>query len=138
MWEYNYTPDPDELMHYGVRGMKWKEHKRKRAIQRQVTKESGSGKYFNAANKEFLKAFVNKGMANRAGRRMQRDKKLGFGDTNYKMHEKAYKRKASAYKKHLATGEAYMKKGQQAHYKGLKKVDKQMARDYKKRMKKKR
>ena len=24
MWEYNYTPDPDELMHYGVKGMKWK------------------------------------------------------------------------------------------------------------------
>lgn len=24
MWSYNHTPDPDELMHYGVRGMKWR------------------------------------------------------------------------------------------------------------------
>ena len=24
MWMYNHTPDPDELMHYGVKGMKWK------------------------------------------------------------------------------------------------------------------
>ena len=23
MWEYNYTPSPDELYHYGVPGMKW-------------------------------------------------------------------------------------------------------------------
>ena len=23
MWEYNYTPEPNELMHYGVLGMKW-------------------------------------------------------------------------------------------------------------------
>lgn len=23
MWEYNHTPEPDELMHYGVLGMKW-------------------------------------------------------------------------------------------------------------------
>ena len=23
MWEYNYTPGPDELYHYGVPGMKW-------------------------------------------------------------------------------------------------------------------
>ena len=23
MWEYNYTPDPNELYHYGILGMKW-------------------------------------------------------------------------------------------------------------------
>lgn len=27
MWMYNYTPDPDELMHYGIKGMKWKKRK---------------------------------------------------------------------------------------------------------------
>lgn len=33
MWQYNYTPDPDNpndsLMHYGVKGMKWDQAKRK-------------------------------------------------------------------------------------------------------------
>lgn len=24
MWHYNYSPSPDELYHYGVKGMKWK------------------------------------------------------------------------------------------------------------------
>lgn len=23
MWKYNYTPDPDRLVHYGVKGMRW-------------------------------------------------------------------------------------------------------------------
>lgn len=23
MWEYNYGPGPDELYHYGVKGMRW-------------------------------------------------------------------------------------------------------------------
>lgn len=27
MWQYNYTMYPDELCHYGVKGMKWKKRK---------------------------------------------------------------------------------------------------------------
>lgn len=29
MWQYNHTPDPDTLMHYGIKGMKWDKAKRK-------------------------------------------------------------------------------------------------------------
>lgn len=29
MWQYNHTPDSDTLMHYGVKGMKWDQAKRK-------------------------------------------------------------------------------------------------------------
>lgn len=27
MWSYNHTPEPDEIFHYGIRGMKWKKRK---------------------------------------------------------------------------------------------------------------
>lgn len=49
MWQYNYTPDPDELMHYGVKGMKWK--KKKMKVQSDATKSKLSGYLKNRRGK---------------------------------------------------------------------------------------
>ena len=32
MWEYNFTPDPNELYHWGVKGMTWGKHKYKKVV----------------------------------------------------------------------------------------------------------
>lgn len=52
MWEYNHTPSPDELYHYGVVGMKW--GKRRAAARGQsYTYTSHSTKKYNKKAKEY-------------------------------------------------------------------------------------
>lgn len=52
MWEYNHTPSPDELYHYGIVGMKW--GKRRAAARGQsYTYTSHSTKKYNKKAKEY-------------------------------------------------------------------------------------
>lgn len=46
MWEYNYSPNSDELYHYGVLGMKWGHHKY----------SSSAGQTLNKAKSEYKNA----------------------------------------------------------------------------------
>lgn len=108
MWEYNYTPSPDELYHYGVPGMKWGRRK---------ARPVKGGQSSSAAYLRMQKAKENKNTARRSFnsayrhdrsliRRSQFDKadnkrssqelmkaaqKSNKADKEYKKAKKAYK-----------------------------------------------
>ena len=83
MWEYNHTPSPDELYHYGVVGMKW--GKRRAAARGQsYTYTSHSTKKYNKkvaklSKKKNLTELQKQDLAtykNRAKRSAQHDKNM--------------------------------------------------------------
>ena len=96
MWQYNYTPDSNELYHYGVPGMRWGHRKAK--AQLQVAK-----KQWKKANKEFDKAyrdnnswllnmqFDKKDKQKRSQAMMDAASKAEKANRKYKRAKKAYK-----------------------------------------------
>lgn len=115
MWQYNYTPDPDVLMHYGVKGMKWDEAKRKKqskAIDKAAKKERN--KYFKEGNRANRKSIASQfksgfhyGLANKAKKR---------GDTkSYQNHMSKAKTAMDDAKKYKKAGTAYGKKARRVY-----------------------
>ena len=86
MWQYNHTLDPDELMHYGVRGMKWRRQRARNNFKQQwseANKKARAG-YSNAFKSSWKKTGNGSKDAALMERKMQKvDKKVS------KAHKKA-------------------------------------------------
>lgn len=56
MWQYNYTPSSDDIMHYGVLGMKWGHRKAKAGSLKSSNKSTKKPISNNTAHKDLKKS----------------------------------------------------------------------------------
>lgn len=118
MWSYNYTPDPDVLCHYGVKGMKWDKTKRRigttlKRTGREIREEYEREKAFHKTlrkhgyTKKAASAAIADAKALRASKRLVKNLSKG----NYKKAAKsagpAVKTGAKAWVKDLKRANAY-------------------------------
>lgn len=99
MWSYNHTPDPDELMHYGVRGMKWKKRSRASKALDQAGLAIYRGFGSGAPSKAYRKAVANAAkdaVKNPKGRRLKSRMMLKGAEEGSLTGWKAAKTKAKA------------------------------------------
>jgi hypothetical protein len=52
MWQYNYTPNPDDILHYGVPGMRWG-HRKARSYFKKADIARGVARDYNKISKEY-------------------------------------------------------------------------------------
>ena len=116
MWQYNYTPSTDVIMHYGVLGMRWGHRKAKipsvsqkstnnavdKAIDAKVKMKSAK-KAYKSANRKFNKAYRNSNswilnsQFDKEDNKRRKDKMMEAGQ-KAEAAKKAYKKAKENYK----------------------------------------
>lgn len=84
MWQYNHTIDPDELCHYGVKGMKWDSSKLKKKGKKVLDEVRSAGRMAKMYGRAGVKAAKGMYYAGKVNRDVKRDVMTGRTVSNAK------------------------------------------------------